>query len=299
MAARLKKKYRLRDLLFSYLGLLVPFCVVTVFVVVPLVYSVVTSFYEWSYYVDPVFVGFDNYALVLKDEIFLRSIWTVVKFTLIILSLVLVTTFTFALLLRSLHGRFLNWAKIIIYLPTVMSGVVVSLLFSYIFAYDGGIINAALTALGLGKVGWLIEPGPAFASVVITAVWMAFGFNALLLLSGLYDIPSAYYESAQLDGASFLKQTVFITIPLMRNLFMYILVTGSVGYLQFFDLPYMMTGGGPMYATTTPVLMIYRRFLSDPTQNYTVPASLLLFVFLCIISSFIFRFLNSEKSTDD
>lgn len=299
MAAQLKKKYRLRDLVFSYLGIAVPFCIVTIFVIVPLIYSIVTSFYEWSYYVDPVFVGFQYYAQVLKDEIFLKSVWTVIKFTVIILGLVLLTTFAFALLLRSVRGRFANAAKIIIYLPTVMSGVVVSLLFSYIFAYDGGIINAALTAMGLDKVGWLIEPGPAFWSVVITAVWMAFGFNALLLLSGLYDIPVSYYESAQLDGASFFKQTVFITIPLMRNLFMYILVTGSVGYLQFFDLPYMMTGGGPMYATTTPVLMIYRRFLSDPSQNYTVQASLILFVFLCIISSFIFKFLNSEKSTDD
>lgn len=115
------------------------------------------------------------------------------------------------------------------------------------------------------------------------------------MLAGLNDIPRSYYEAAVIDGANAFHKMIYITIPLLRNIFLYILVVGVTGAIQQFDLPYMMTGGGPLNETMTPNLFIYNHFTSDPYMGYTISAALLLFLMLGGISAIIFKLFNSKK----
>jgi ABC-type sugar transport system permease subunit len=132
----------------------------------------------------------------------------------------------------------------------------------------------------------------------VPAIWLGLGITTLIMLAGLLDIPDSYYESAELDGAGFFKRTWYITIPLLKNILLYLFVTGFTGAIQMLDLPLVMTNGGPVNATTTPNLFIFNHFRNDVNVGYSIAAALLLFVVLGTISALVFKFVNSERLVD-
>lgn len=282
----------------AYLMLLPVVGLLTVFVVIPLFYAIIVSFYQWSFYQESVFIGFQNYLVVLKDKMFYKSVWTGVKFALIVVPIQFVAAFLFAHLIKAVGTRVGGFIKTSIYVPHVISGVVASMVFLFIYDYNGGLANYVVGLFGIEQIAWLAEIKYALASVSLPAIWLGFGFTTLIMLAGLLDIPSSYYEAAEIDGANTLQKMIYITLPLLKNVYLYIFVVGFTGAIQQFDLSFVMTKGGPLNETMTPNLFIYSHFKNDPYMGYTISAALLLFIVLGTISALIFRLTNSKKSED-
>jgi multiple sugar transport system permease protein len=287
-----------KDRTTAYLMLAPVVILLTIFVVIPLIYAIFVSFYQWNFYKASVFVGFENFRRVLVDDLFYKSMWIGIKFALIVIPLQFVLAFLLANALKSMKGKFGGIVKTSIYVPNVISGVVASIIFIFIYDYQGGFANWFLDLIHIPAVTWLADVKYALPSIAVPAIWIGFGVTTLIMLAGLNDIPDSYYEAAEIDGATGFHKMFYITLPLMKNVFLYVFVTGITAAIQQFDLPFMMTGGGPLSETTTPNLFIYNHFKSDPYLGYTISASLLLFVFLGAISGFIFKAVNSEKNTN-
>ncbi|WP_206184681.1 carbohydrate ABC transporter permease [Thermoactinospora rubra] len=269
-----------------------------IFVIWPLLHAVYISFYTWSFYEAPVFVGLENYLTVLTDQEFVDSVVRGLAFTAMVVPAQVAVAFLFANLVKSVSRKTAAVLKVTIYIPAVISEVIAAIVFSLIYAYRGGILNWFLGLLGREDTAWLGETSTALPAVAVPAIWIGMGVASLIMLAGLLDIPEAYYECASLDGAGPWTKMFKITLPLMKNIILFLLVTGFAASLQFLVLPLIMTQGGPVDSTTLPNLFIFRHFTNDLYIGYSIAAALLLFAVLGAVSALIFRLVRSEKAVD-
>lgn len=272
----------------------------SIFVIIPFFQAAYLSFHDFSFYLPSTFIGFDNYRNVLSDPIFTSSIVRGLLFMVLVVPIGLVLAFIFASAAKGMGRRLASFVKTSIYLPTIISGVIASIVFILIFDYYGGILNWFLELIlspfrDFEPIPWLGDPATALPSLAVPAIWIGFGITALIMLAGMLDIPDSYYESAALDGATWWQQTVYITIPMLKNVLIYLLIVGCVGAIQQFELPLIMTGGGPLNSTMMPNLYIFQHFTQDPRQGQPLAAALMLFIVLGMVSVLIFRFISSEK----
>ncbi|OZB86233.1 sugar ABC transporter permease [Microbacterium sp. 13-71-7] len=295
---RRQAKYRNRDTKLAYLMLAPVVILLGIFVAWPAVYAGFLSFQDWSFYKDPQFVGWKNYADVLTDPLFVATIGRGFLFVLLTVPPMLVLAFLFASLVVSLSRRLAAILKVSIYIPTIISGVIASIIFVVIYAYDGGILNAVLAAFHIDAVSWIGDPAWALLSVAVPAVWLGMGLTSLIMVAAMVDIPTEYYEAAAMEGAGWWQKTFYITMPQMKNVFLYLLITGFVAAIQQFELPLVMTQGGPLDSTTLPNLFIFNHFRNDVNVGYSIAAALLLFVVLGSVSALVFKFINSERLVD-
>ncbi|RED64340.1 MULTISPECIES: carbohydrate ABC transporter permease [Cohnella] len=292
-----KKNFRL-DNKTAYILLSPIVILLTIFVVIPFIYAIRVSFYDWSFYQDSEFVGFRNFYMVLTDRLFGEAVWVGLKFALMVVPATLVLAFLFANVVKNIGSKLSGFVKTSIYIPTIISGIVASVIFVFIYDYMGGLANYVIGLFGYEPKAWLAEVATALPSIAAPAVWLGFGLTTLIMLAGLHDIPESYYEAANLEGAGPFKKMVYITIPLMRNVILYLLVTGFIAQVSQFELSLVMTNGGPLSETTTPNLYILNHFRNDVMVGNSIAASLLLFVVLGSVSALIFKVLNSEKAID-
>lgn len=292
-----KKNFR-HDNLTAYTMLAPILLGLTLFILIPFAYAVYISFYEWGFYQEPVFVGFKNFYVNLTDPLFTKAIWTGLKFTLYVLPLQLVLAFLFANVIKGLKGKFASFVKAAIYIPTVIGLIIAGVVFLFIYDYLGGVANYVVGWFGKEPVAWLAEVRTALPALSVPAIWTGFGLTTLIMLAGLLDIPESYYEAAELEGAGTFGKMWHITLPLMRNITLFLLVTGFTAQISQFELPWVMTAGGPVNETTTPNYYILQHFLNDVLIGRSIAAALMFFVVLGSISLVIFRVLNSEKAVD-
>lgn len=269
-----------------------------IFVLWPMVYSAYLSFFDWSFYKDPVFVGVNNFRRVLTDPAFIASVGRGLLFALLVVPTQLVLAFVFASLVAGVGRRLAAVLKVSIFIPTAISTVIASIVFILIYQYHGGVANWALSFFGIEAKAWLADMGLALPAMAVPAIWLGLGIAGLIMLSGLLDIPASYYEAAEIDGANWWQRTVNITIPLMRNILLYLTIAGFVANVQQFELPLVLTNGGPQQATMLPNLLIFTHFRDDITAGYSIAAAFLLFIVMGSISALIFRFLNSAQAED-
>ncbi|CAM3635914.1 carbohydrate ABC transporter permease [Occultella aeris] len=296
--ARRRPKPAHRDNRIAFLMLAPALVLLGIFVLWPLVYAWYVSFFNWSFYTESVFVGLRNFRQVLADPVFWASIGRGLRFSVIVVPAILILAFVFANLVKAMGQRMGTLLKVSIYIPTVISGVIASIVFVLIYEYRQGLLNWLIGLVGFENQPWLGSASTALLALTAPAIWLGLGLASLIMLAGLLDIPESYYESAELDGANWWQRTVFITIPLMRNIGLYLLVTCFVATIQQYELPLIMTSGGPVQSTLLPNLHIFLRFTNDDTVGYSIAAALLLFVVLGGLSAVIFRVINSEKAVD-
>lgn len=282
----------------AYLMLAPMVLLLAVFVIVPFINAGYISFFDWSFYVESTFVGFRNYVNIATDPDFLASVGRGLLFALMVVPTGMILAFLFANVVRGMGRRMAGFVKTSIYIPTIISGVIASIVFTLIYDYAGGILNWFLGLFGVEAIGWLADPSIALPALAVPAVWIGFGITALIMLAGMLDIPESYYESASLEGASGWQQMIFITLPMLKNVILYLLIAGFTAAIQQFELPLVMTKGGPLNATLLPNLYIFNHFTEDERQGPAIAAALLLFIVLGTISAAIFKVLNSEKSIE-
>jgi ABC-type sugar transport system permease subunit len=269
-----------------------------VFVIWPLLHAVYISFFTWSFYDPAVFVGLENYLSVLTDGEFAGSVTRGLLFSAIVVPIQLTVAFVFANLVKSVSGRMATVLKVTIYVPAVISEVIAAIVFTLIYTHRGGLLNWFLDLAGIEAIPWLGDTATALPAVAVPAIWIGMGVASLIMLAGLLDIPETYYECASLDGAGPLTKMFRITLPLMKNVLLFLLVTGFAASLQFLILPLLMTQGGPANSTNLPNLFILQHFNTDLYVGYSIAAALLLFCVLGAVSALIFRLVRSEKAMD-
>ena len=224
------------------------------------------------------------------------------KSVIFIVPATLILSFSIAALIKAVGARLAGAMKTTVYIPTAISAVVASVVFVLMYQARGGLINALLKPLGLGPFAFLSDVDLALAAIAVPAVWLALGVATLIMLAGMMDIPQAYYEAVSIDGAGFLQRTRYVTLPLLRNVILFVLVTGCIAALQLLDLPLVMTkgSGGPVDSTMTPNMYILSQFRDQRpfATSFSNTEALLLFVILGTFSAVIFRVVKSDKAVD-
>ncbi|GIF72145.1 carbohydrate ABC transporter permease [Asanoa siamensis] len=296
---RVKTPPHRRDNRTAYLMIAPMVILLGIFVMWPLVYSVYLSTYEINFYRGSTFVGLQFYRYVLESPDFWHSIVVGLYYSALTVPAMIIIALLLASFIKTLSRRAAAFMKTTVYLPTVVSTVVASVLFVLIYQ-DEGVANWLLSLISFGPVNWLNDPQLALPAIAVPGIWLGFGLTTLILLAALLDIPESYYEQAALDGAGFFARLWYVTLPLLKNVLLYLFVTGFTLAIQMIDLPLIMTNGGPSEATNTPNLYIFNTFrdVTPYATSYSLTASLLLFVVIGAISAVVFRLVRSDKAID-
>ncbi|MBC2161550.1 carbohydrate ABC transporter permease [Listeria booriae] len=243
------------------------------------------------------FVGFENYKSVLADPIFLKSIGNTLFYVIIGVPLVIICSLGIALMINFSQAKIFQFFRLIFYTPSITNVVAVAVVWSYLYNPQFGLFNYLLSLLDLPPVPWLQDPTIAKLSLILLALWRAIGVNMIIFLAALQGIPREYYEAAQLDGANRWKQLTNVTVPLLRFAIFFVTVTTMIGWLQFFEEPFVMTQGGPLDSTTSVALFIYRNGFQLSKFGYAAAGSFILFIAIIIITIIQFKIQNRHDDT--
>ncbi|MFE7356876.1 carbohydrate ABC transporter permease [Streptomyces sp. NPDC057543] len=268
-------------------GMLLPFALFyLVFLVGPLVYAVVAGFFETSLLKSGLgdFAGWSNYASVLGDSEFWRTLRNTLWFTVLTTVPLVLLSLVLALLTdRFMRGRW--FFRFAFFAPFVLPSAVMSLLFMFIYADQVGLAQSVATSLGVDSPpSWLGDPDWAMVSIAVATVWWTIGFNFVLYLAGLQEVPREVHEAAAVDGAGPWQRIRLVVVPMLSRTTTLVTVLQVIASLKVFDQIYMMTGGGPDGSTRPSLQLIYDTGFVEGRVGYASTVSLLLFVVILFVS---------------
>lgn len=275
-----------------------PFVVLfVVFMAGPIIGSLVMSFTDLTtrdlqtpFQVD--FVGIDNYVRLFQDPRFLRSLLNTFVFVLVVVPLTIVLALLAALALDKGIRRFRTVYRVGFYAPVVTSIVAIAIVWRFILQPDG-LLNAFLGMVGIQGPNWLESTTWALPSLIMMAVWRNIGTLMVIFLAGLQTVPLEHKEAAMVDGANAWQRFWNITLPALRPAMLFAAVITGIGFLQFFEEPFVMTRGGPLDATLSTAMYTYNQF-GFGNYAYASAASYVLFVAVVILSLIQFRLLGRK-----
>ncbi|GAA1628475.1 sugar ABC transporter permease [Kribbella alba] len=238
-------------------------------------------------------VGLDNYAKALSDETFRKAAFNTAYFVVVGVPLTLVAALAAAVLLDKGVKKFQSLFRVGYYLPVVTSIVAVAVIWRFVLAPDSGLLNTVLGWVGIDGPNWLASKTWAMPSLIMMAVWRNFGSAMIIFLAGLQGIPQTVEEAGQLDGASSWQRFRYLILPLLRPAVLFTSVTTGIGYLQFFEEPFVMTQGGPLNSTISVSMYTYQQF---GFGNYSLAASMsyILFVVIAVLTFIQFKVLREK-----
>lgn len=252
-----------------------------VFIVIPLIHGLLLSLQEWSLLSDPVFVGLDNYIELLDVRRFRAAVQNTFMFAVQSVPLLLVVPLVLALFLnKTFVGQKLAQNAIIS--PFLIPSSSVLLLWIWMLDSQTGMINQIFKAVGLPGQAWLSRQGSAMSVIVFVTLWWTAGYNIILFLSSLQDLPQDLYEAAAVDGASGWAQFWHITLPLLRNRMLFITTLQIIASFKLFDQVYILTGGGPAGSTRTLAFYLYETGFRDFMFGRAAAVSWYMFIMIAI-----------------
>jgi multiple sugar transport system permease protein len=268
-----------------------------VFLVYPILQGFYISLHNWSVLEPPSWAGISNYVHMFKDEVFLISLGNTLLWVAIYVPASIVVSFLLALALN-MHLKGIKTFRAIFYVPVVTPLLVVALMFVWMYNTDFGIINYVLYLIGLGPVPWLTNKFIALPAIALMSIWKNCGYNMVIILAALQGIPVHLTEAAMLDGITPWKKTWHITIPLITPALYYILVMAIIDGFQVFTEIYIMTSGGPGYATHTLSYYMWKNAFSYYQMGYASAISVFMFVIILLITLIQSKFLGSRVQYD-
>ncbi len=278
----------------AFLFLLVPVLLLTALKIYPVFYNLYLSFTRYELFEPPRFVGMKNYNYVFSNTVTRQSIVNTLLFTIEAVPIGTALALIIAKLLdQSLRGRV--FLRTLYYLPVVSSVVVSAMIWRWIYSPQHGLLNYLLGTVGISPQNWLHDPNLALISLVIVTIWGSIGSNMVIFLAGLQDIPRDVIEAARVDGANPLQSFLFITVPLMRPVILFVVVTFTIGIFRNFGLIFMLTQGGPFNRTNTMVWEVYQNVFGYLRLGRGAAISVVMLVIVLILTLISFRVLRERQ----
>lgn len=259
-----------------------------VFTAGPLFMSLIMSFFDWSITKPPAFAAFKNYiTMFTQDKQFYRSLFITLKYAIIFVPLNMCLALLLALLISQPVAG-VNFFRTVFYIPTVISGVAVSIVWGWLLNADYGIFNYLLSLVGITGPKWLLDPSWALIAVILAS---AFGVGTMMLIfyANIKTIPADLYEAANLDGAGVVRQFFNITLPIITPTILFNLITSLITAFQQLTLVMLLTGGGPLNATYFYGLYVYRNAFKHHRLGYASANAWVMFIIILILTLLVFK----------
>nr|WP_273127081.1 sugar ABC transporter permease [Bacillus weihaiensis] len=292
------KKYRFKGWKETFAGyiFIAPMLIgVTCLTVFPILASIFLSFTDWNFITGIKgfnFIGLDNFKKLFSDSVFLKSL-TNNLLILLVVPIGLLISLSLAVVINK-HVYLKDFFKVIYFMPYISSVVAVAIVFQVLFHPTEGPVNQFLLSLGMeDPPKWIADVNFALPSVMIILIWTNIGFQLIIYLAGLQNIPKELYEAADIDGASAWYKFRKITIPLVSPTTFLLLVTGLIGSFKVFDLIVVLTNGGPANSTSLPVFYLYDQAFVELRTGYASTIALVIFALIFLIT--VFQWIGQKK----
>ena len=284
-----------RNRLIPYTFLVPYLAIFLIFWAWPILYSVYLSFLDTRGFPWALEPGI-NWGRILNDPFFRQALRNTLILLAVQVPVMLLLATGLAVGLNSPLLKLKGFYRFAFFAPVVVGSVAYSAVFRLLFNTQNGAVNAALTGLGLPRVDWLNTPVAAFVLIVLTVTWRWTGYNAIIILAGLQNIPLELYEAAKIDGANPWQQFWGITLPLLRPILLFALVLSVIGTLQLFTEPFLITGGGPGNATLTLGVYLYQQGFRSFNFGYASAIGYAIALLAVLFSALQLRFFGQDPS---
>jgi multiple sugar transport system permease protein len=259
------------------------------FFFVPVLAALVLSFTDFDIYAlgnfaVARFVGLRNYLQIVEDPLFWKALKNTLYFLLVGGPLSIAVSLGAALLLNAKMVRWKPLFRFVYFAPVVTTLVAVAVVWRFVYHPRFGLLNYALGLVGISPVDWLGDPNWAMPAMILLAVWKNFGYNMIIFIAGLQNIPTSLYEAASIDGAGSWQRFRSVTLPLLAPTTLFITIITMIGYFQFFAEPYVMTQGGPLNSTLSIVLLMYQQGFRWWSMGYAAAIAFVLFLLILAVS---------------
>ena len=238
-------------------------------------------------------VGFDNFTKAFSDPVFRKAALNTAYFVVIGMPLTLGIALAAAVALDRGITKFRSAFRLGFYLPVITSIVAVAVVWRFLLQEEFGLINTVLGWVGITGPNWLGDPNWSMPGLILMAAWRNFGTAMIIFLAGLQGVPWVLHEAASIDGATAWQRFRHITLPMLRPTLLFVSVTTSIGYLQFFEEPFVMTNGGPLNSTISMSMYTYKQF-GFGNYGYAASMSYIIFVVIAIVAAIQFRLLRDN-----
>lgn len=290
-----------RRMFWAYAFVAAPIVALLVFLAGPILFSGWVSLHRWDM-LSPVgdmpWRGLQNYVFLLtRDTIFIKALGNTFLFAIGGVGANTILGLGFALLLNSrIRGRTV-W-RVLYFMPVITAPLALAVMFSFIFDRNYGVVNNVITALGLPRQPFLSGPNQALMTLIFIAIYQYVGYYIVIFLAGLQGIPQDYYDAAQVDGAGNWQAFRFVTLPLLRPVMLFVVVTNTIGALQVFDLVFATTGGAPANSSMTVVLHMYNTAFKFSRMGRASAMAFVLFAIIMLITVIQVRLLRDRAYQD-
>lgn len=272
---------------FSILVFLMPaVALYLVFVLYPVFSALLTSMYQWRGIGNKKWIGFDNYTKMFSDENFINALMNTGKYILFQVPITVLVPLFVALIIANSKSRWTKFYQGTIFLPHILPGVAIAMLWATIFNPVSGLLNGLLRLLGLDMwaTEWLGRTETAFGSVLWVTVWGAIGFYTVLLLAGVLNISKDLFEASEIDGANKVQRSIYIIIPLLRGILKVVVTFTLINALKMFEMPQVLTSGGPNRSTEPVSLYIYEQAFKNYNFGYASAIGVVFFIIVLLIT---------------
>ncbi len=282
-----------RETIAGWIFLLPDLVGLAIFVMLPAILGFNISLYNWSGLGQMKFVGFANYAKMLTDPIFLKSLNVTIEYVCMFVPLNFVISLSLALLIKK-PSKGITFFRTIYFAPAAISLVSIAFVWSYIFQQNG-FFNSMLSIFRIPSQPLLGSMSQALYVVLALSLYASVGYFMVIFLAGLNDIPEEYYDAARVDGASYWQTFWHITFPLLKPTSFFVLIISLIQGFQLFDQVYVLTGGGPFYATSSVVFYAFQTAFEYYQFGYAAAMDFLMFVILVILSLILYKLLRGGE----
>jgi lactose/L-arabinose transport system permease protein len=292
---RLRQKLReIWKMRWPYLFISPFYILFLIFGVYPILFSLYLSFTEWKGLGPIKFIGLKNFELLLKDKVFWQAMTNGVILFFMYVPIMTFLALVLAVVLNSKRVRGFRFFRTLIFIPYIMNIVAAGFTFRLMLNEKYGLVNVLLSTFNIPPVPWLESVWGGRVSLCLLVIWAWLGYNMVIMLAGLQTIPSELTEAALIDGASPTQAFFYVTIPLMRPVILFSVVLSTMGSFNLFSEIYNLTNGGPMNATVTPVIMIFRQAFTNFRLGYASAMAYLYFIVLFALTLIQFRYFGQQ-----
>lgn len=291
----------IRKNLKHYMLLLPFFVLFSIFFLYPIAKGFITSFYKWDIISPPQFVGLKNYISILGSKDFLKAVTNLLKYVSLTVPIGITVAFLLALFVNGLKGFWASFFRSAYFFPTMIPLFLAASIFRWMYQPEVGLFNMALSYLGLPNLGFLSDPGVMIISVLLLDLWRAAGFNMIILLAGLKNIPQDYYDAAKVDGANSFQEVIYITIPQLEPVLFFTITFGFISALQVFDAPWLLsisnntTYGGQSGGMLYPVMDLMGRAFGHLKFGLSSAYGFILTTVVAIVTAILFTLQRKYK----